>query len=112
MGVPTICAEAPVAALHGRTESGGDRLLPDRQMAGALDQILEKQIIGALLDHANLELAAVQGQPRCGVDLVICSRPRIGRRRYICQGHILYGFEVFPSRRPKSVMMSISGPRK
>ncbi len=40
MGMTPIGAEAPVAGLHRHTESGGDRLLPDRQVAGALDQIL------------------------------------------------------------------------
>jgi len=89
MRVAPIRAETPVAGPHRRTECGGNRLLADRQMAGALDQILEKQIIGALLDRANLELAAVQSQPRRRVDLVACSRPRPGRRLFYLQDHIL-----------------------
>src|SRR5260370_25947002 len=89
MRVAPISAEAPVAGLHRCTESGGNRLLPNRQMAGALDQVLEKQIIGALFHHANLELATVQGQPRRRVDLVGCSRPRPGRRLFYLQDHIL-----------------------
>ena len=89
MGMTPIGAEAPVAGLHRHTESGGDRLLPDRQVTGAFDQILEEQIIGAFFEHADFELAAVQGQPLRRVDLCIFSRPRRNRSLYFFQDHIL-----------------------
>src|ERR1700689_3949750 len=96
MGMAAIGAEAPVAWLHRHSESGGDRLLADRQMAGSLDQVLQKQVVGTFLDGANLELAAVQGQPRRGCDLVTRSRPGRGRRLYFWQDHFLYCFEAIP----------------
>ena len=73
-----IGAEAPVAALHRRGEPGRDRSSARSPggSSGALDQILEKQIVGAFLDRANLELAAVQGQPRGCVDFIRCFAAR------------------------------------
>ena len=54
VGVAAIGAEAEVARLHRRGETGGDRLLAEREMAGALHQILQEKIVGALFglpDH-------------------------------------------------------------
>ena len=89
MSVAPISAEAPVPDLHCGSESGGDRLLSDRQVTGALDQILQKQVVGAFLQRANLELTAVEGEPRRCVDLVNCSRPQRSRHLHFFHDHFL-----------------------
>jgi len=55
MRVPAIGAEAQIAGLHRHGEAGGNRLLAERQVAGALDEILQEEIEGALLGLANLD---------------------------------------------------------
>ena len=47
--MPAIGAERQVALDHRLGETGGDRLLAEREMAGALDQVLQEQVVGALL---------------------------------------------------------------
>ncbi len=66
-----IGAEREVAGLHGDGEAGRDRLLPQRQMARPLDQVLQEQVERALLGLAQLELGAEQAQPRRLADVVI-----------------------------------------
>src|SRR5690348_17430781 len=53
--------------------------LAERQVARALDQVLQEQIERALLGFANLDLAAVEPQPRRLADVVVEARCR-GRR--------------------------------
>jgi hypothetical protein len=57
--VSPVGAERQIACLHGAGEAGGDRLLTQRQVACALDQVLQKQIVGALFGRAYHELGAV-----------------------------------------------------
>ena len=45
VGMAAIGAEAEIALTHGRGEAGGDRLLAERQMACALDQVLQEEIV-------------------------------------------------------------------
>jgi hypothetical protein len=78
VGVAAIGAEGFVALAHGDAEAGRDRLLAERKMAGALDQVLEKQIIGALLAIANLDLKPEQFQPRLHADIVVAGGDRCG----------------------------------
>ena len=62
MGMAAIGAERQIAGLHGGGEAGGDRLLAERQVARALHQILQKQIEGALLGLADLDLRCGTGE--------------------------------------------------
>ena len=55
------------------------RLLTERQVARALHQILQKQIEGALLRLADLDLDAVQAKARFLADIVIQGRRRSER---------------------------------
>ena len=66
-----IGAEGKIALAHGGGEAGGDRLLAERKMAGALDQVLQKQIVGALLGLADLDLRAIHGEPLFLADVVV-----------------------------------------
>ncbi len=56
MGMTAIGAEALVGRLHGGGETGGDGFLAERKMAGALDQVLQEEVIGALLAMADFHL--------------------------------------------------------
>ena len=58
MRVAAIGAERLVALAHRNAKPRRDRLLADRQMAGALDHVLEKEIEGALLAIADFHLKA------------------------------------------------------
>jgi hypothetical protein len=49
MGMPAIGAEGEITLDHGSGKAGRHRLLPEREMAGALDQVLQEQVEGALL---------------------------------------------------------------
>ena len=73
-----IGAETQIARIHGGSESGGDGFLTERQMAGALHQILQKEIVGALLGFAEQHLRAVQVQAFFFADIVVCLC--VGRR--------------------------------
>ncbi len=74
MGVAAIGAERQVAGLHGGGEAGRHRLLAERQVARALDQVLQEQIEGALLGLADLDLHAVHGEPHLLADVVVDAR--------------------------------------
>src|SRR5665213_4096318 len=78
MGMAAVGAEGEIAGLHCRREPRGNRFLSEGEMAGALDQILQEQIIGALLSLAELELGPVQLQPQFLADVVIVAG-RCGR---------------------------------
>ena len=74
MRVAAIGAEGFVALAHRDPEPRRDRFLPKRQMAGALDQVLQEQIVGALLAVADFDLQAEQLQPRFDADVVVARR--------------------------------------
>ncbi len=71
VGMAAIGAERQVAGLHRRREAGRHRLLPERQVAGALHQVLQEQVEGALLGLAEFHLHAVHLQPHLLADVVI-----------------------------------------
>ena len=77
--VSAVGAKRQVARLHGGGKTGGDRLLAERQVARALDEVLQKQIERALLGLADLDLRAIQAKPRFLADIVIEGRRRGGR---------------------------------
>ena len=77
MGVAPIGAERQIALLHGAGEPRRDRLLAQRQMAGALDQVLQEQIERALLGLPENDLATIQLQPHGLADVVV--QPRLDR---------------------------------
>ena len=64
VGVAAVGAEREVARLHGGGEAGGHRLLAQREVAGALHQVLQEQVVGALLGLADLDLHAVHLEPQ------------------------------------------------
>ena len=53
VGVAAVGAERQVALLHGGGEARRHRLLAERQMARALHQVLQEQVVGALLGLAD-----------------------------------------------------------
>jgi hypothetical protein len=86
MRVATIGTKRQIAGLHGGGAAGGDRFLAERQMARALDQVLQKQIERALLGFANLDLQAIHPEPRLLADIIV--EARIGGERAVLElGH-------------------------
>ena len=71
VGMAAIGAERKIALLHGDGEARGHRLLPERQVAGALHQVLQKQVVGALLGLADDDLALEQLEPGLLADVVV-----------------------------------------
>src|SRR5579864_9770067 len=69
--VTAIGAERLVALAHRDAEARRDRLLPDRQMAGALDHVLQEEIERALLAVANFHLEAKKLQTTVEADVVV-----------------------------------------
>src|SRR2546430_12659773 len=67
---------------HGDAEPSSDRLLSEREMARALDQVLHEKIVRALLDQPYLEHGAVQLQPGRPVRVGAC-----GGARGLCLAH-------------------------
>ena len=74
MGMAAIGAEAQIALLHGAGKAGRHRLLAEREMAGALDQVLQEQVVGALLGLAQHDLRPVQLQALGLADIVVQAR--------------------------------------
>ena len=71
MGVAAVGAERLVALLHRHAKSGRHRLLPDRQMARALDHVLKEKVVGALLAVANFHLETEELEPPIQTDVVV-----------------------------------------
>ena len=71
VGMAAIGAEDEVARLHGGGEAGGDRLLPEREVARALHEVLQEQVEGALLGLPQQHLQTVQFEPRVLADIVV-----------------------------------------
>ena len=71
VGVAAIGAERQVALLHRAGEARRDGLLAERQMAGALHEVLQEQVVGALLGFAEHDLDAVKFEPRFLADVVV-----------------------------------------
>src|SRR5439155_1401670 len=65
-------------------ESGRDRLLAEREVARALHQVLQEQVVGALFAIADFDLQLVQSQPR-RFGYRLASLPGVGLPGY---GHI------------------------
>jgi hypothetical protein len=70
VGVPPVGAEGPVIRSHRHAEAGGNGLLPERKMARALDQVLQEEVVSALLAVAQLELHAVERELRLAADVI------------------------------------------
>jgi hypothetical protein len=69
-----IGAEREVARLHSHAEARGDCLLPEREMARALHEVLQEQVEGALLRVAQQHLRAIQLEPRLLADVIVDAR--------------------------------------
>src|SRR5229473_115211 len=76
MAVAAIGAEGVVVGAHRDGIAGGDRLLTECEVAGAAHQVLEEQLIGALLEIAQLDHQLIEAQPRRAVD--VSGRRRLG----------------------------------
>ena len=77
MGMTAIGAERQIARLHGAGKAGRHRLLAEREMAGSLDQVLQEQVVGALLGLAEDDLGPVHVQALLLADVVVqAGRPR------------------------------------
>src|SRR4029078_1292468 len=87
VGMTAVSAEREIALLHGLGKASGDRLLPERQMAGALDQVLQEQVVGALFRLAQAHLRAIKGQALLLADIVIQSGTGLGLRAVLCCRH-------------------------
>src|SRR4029077_18204876 len=79
MRVAAVGAECVVALFHGAAEAGRDRFLPEREMARALDQILQEQVVGALFGLPQAELRVVKLEPHLLADVVVRATA-VGRR--------------------------------
>ena len=95
VGVTAIGAEAQVALLHRLGKAGCDRLLSQRQMAGAFDQILQEQVERALFRLAQAHLRAVQLEALLLADIVVDARR-----------HLRFGRAVLDLRHEGSLEMS------
>src|SRR5713226_1431500 len=84
--MPAVGAEGIVVPVHRRGESGRDRLLSEREMARALYEVLQEQIVGALLAVADLDLQLVQPQP-CRLGNGIAPGGRFGWTRLLTRTH-------------------------
>ena len=70
----TIGAKGLVTLFHRSRKTSGNSLLTQRQMARALYQVLQKQIICPLFRIANLDLQAIELQPLLKTNIVIAWR--------------------------------------
>ena len=76
-------------------KAGRDRLLAEREVACALDEVLQEQVVGALLGLAQFELGAVEREPRRLADVVIGAINRravaSGEGRFHRMGPVSFG---------------------
>ena len=93
VGVTAVGAETEVAFDHGLGKAGGNGLLTQRQVARALDQVLQEQVEGALLGLPQADLGAVQLQALLLSDIVV--QTGAGRRP------VLHCRHAFPQKSPK-----------
>ncbi len=71
VGMTAIGAERQVARLHRAGKTGRDRLLAEREMARALDQVLEEEVVGTLLRLPDHELQAEEFQAEIFADVIV-----------------------------------------
>ena len=69
--VAAIGAEGVVALDHGAGEARRDRLLPEREVARALHEVLQEQVVGALLGLPQPELRVIELEPHLLADIVV-----------------------------------------
>ena len=69
--VAAIGAERQVVGPHGRGEARRHRFVAGREVDRSLDQVLEKQVVGALLEQPRGELRSVHPKPDFGSDVVV-----------------------------------------
>src|SRR3990172_11460140 len=74
MRMAAVSTERPVVGPHCHAKASGDRLLTERQVTRTLDQVLQKQIVGAFFAVAQLELQAVELEPRFTADVDLRGR--------------------------------------
>ena len=85
--VSSIRAETEVARLHGGSTTGSHSLLSEGQMAGALHQILQKQIVGTLFCFADHNLGAVHFEAQLLSDIAGTDDDGGADRSGLCFGH-------------------------
>ena len=59
-----ISAEGVVIFVHGDAKAGGHGFMTERQMAGALDQVLQKQVVRPLFAIADFRHLPIQREAR------------------------------------------------
>ena len=69
VAVAAVGGERVVVGAQGHAERRGGRLHAEGEVAGALDEVLQEQVVEPLLELADLLLAAVQLQARVDVDV-------------------------------------------
>jgi hypothetical protein len=58
--MPAVRAESPIVRPHGDAETRRDRFLTEGEVTRPLDEILQEEIVRALLAIAQLELLAIE----------------------------------------------------
>src|SRR5262249_45461436 len=64
----------PVVRSHRDAERRGDRLLAEREVARAFDEVLQEEIVGALLAVTQFELESVELEANLAPDVVAIHR--------------------------------------
>jgi hypothetical protein len=67
----SICAERQVTLLHRASKTRRDGFLAERQVAGALHQVLQEEIVGALLGFTNDDLSPIELETLLLADVVV-----------------------------------------
>src|SRR5258708_12655895 len=79
-----VGAEGVVVLVHRGGEPGRDSLLPGGEVTRALQQVLQKKVVGALLAVADFDLQLEQPQPRRLGDLLAALRRlRLSRKAHL-----------------------------
>jgi hypothetical protein len=68
MSMTPVGTECVVVDPHGGPKPGGHRLLPERKMAGSLDQSFHEEVIGTFLEQSELDHTAIEIQPGLLID--------------------------------------------
>src|SRR6266550_627587 len=69
VAMAAIGAEGVVISPHRDGVASGDRLLTESEVARAAYEVLEEQLVGALLEIAELDHQLIEPQPRRAVDV-------------------------------------------
>jgi hypothetical protein len=77
--VAAVGAKGVVALFHGTAKARRDCFLAEREVAGALHEVLQEQVVGALFGLPQPELRVVELEPHLLADVVVRAAA-VGRR--------------------------------